>query len=293
MENQSTPTDSDIVARLSNREVIRNYCDFAGMHRAVIAKVLFRSLKEESPECRRSIGLEIAANFVGALEDAALWFYVLKEWKCNDAVLVFDLLDRIWITEGAGSKFSTQGALEQLDHWSRDDMRREFGIPTDGELRSQGWDDETAAMFEGGFVQALEKIRQALKLRTDDEGTIVASYNKIKHGVLAFATNEHSSIGVSIMIPSRRGQGDPVSRKRKVNVGWIPCDDGQLQILVNVTIHISNAIREILCSVYYFHFDKTWTPPSFPEVELGGIPEDFADRSVSTRQKEGNEKSLV
>ncbi len=74
------------------------------MHRAITAQTLLGSLTQE-PNQRRSVGLEIAANFVAALEDVALWYFVLKEWKSGGAL--FDLIDGIQIRDQADYRYST------------------------------------------------------------------------------------------------------------------------------------------------------------------------------------------
>ena len=59
--------DQIIVEKLSDQEVLRNYCTFAGMHRSNTAMTLFSSLGTDENQ-RRSIGLEILGTSVAALE---------------------------------------------------------------------------------------------------------------------------------------------------------------------------------------------------------------------------------
>lgn len=256
----SDEADEALEERLSDREFLRNYCTFAGMHRAITADVLFRSLKQE-PHRRRWIGLEMMANFAAVLEDVALWFFVLREWKNNDVPL-FDLLDTIRVSEG--QRYSAQRAFQELIRWSTDDMRREFGLPSNRHLLSWGWTEDMVKKHVAAITEALDRMKSALGLRIEEQGIVVSGYNKIKHGMLAIATSEHSSIGVSIMLPSRRGARDIPTGKRKINAEWVACEDEELSKLARVTIFINEALWVILCIIYKSRFDYTWAPPKWP-----------------------------
>ncbi len=254
------PSDDEIVSKLTDREVLRNYCIFAGMHRAITAQTLLGSLTNE-PNQRRSVGLEIAANLVAALEDVALWYFVLKEWKSEGAL--FDLIDGIQVRDQADYRYSTQVAVASISEWTIADLRREFGLPSDEELLEHGWSDEELNSHINGLRDALVRLTSGLELRLEDEGILRTSYNNIKHGVLAVATSEPSKLGVSIMIPSRRGPTGP-SGKRKINVGWIPCDDDDLRRLASNTVVVSEALWALLNWIYIYRFDSSWRLPKWP-----------------------------
>jgi len=245
-----------VVNKLGDQELLRNYCEFAGLHRAVTAIILFKSLGTDENQ-RRSIGLEILGNFAAALEDVALWFYVLREWK-EQKELLFDLLDRINVTESPGHPYSSERALDEMASWTIADLRREFGLPTDQRLLQMGWTERMLNEYINVLRDALEQLREALGVRIESERVLVSSYNKLKHGALAIAASEYSSIGVSVLLPSRRGPRDPVSGKRKINAGWIACDDDDLRGLVDNTVNISSTICAILNLIYKARFDPTW-----------------------------------
>ncbi len=253
----------DVISKLGDQEVLRNYCVFAGLHRALVGVTLFRALGPDERQ-RRSIGLEIFGNFVAALEDAALWFFVLKEWA--DEEPLFDLLDRIEIREAPGHRHSSERALEEISGWTIADLRREFRLPTDDSLLRMGWTEQRLNYYINVLRSALESLKSALEARTDDDRILVSSYNKIKHGALAVATNDHSRIGVSVMIPSRKGPIDPGSGKRKINAGWIPCEDDELARVVKNTMTISTALAAILNLIYASRFDRNWEVPSPPPI---------------------------
>jgi len=262
---KETP-DHVIVEKLSDQEVLRNYCAFAGMHRSNTAMTLFNSLGTDENQ-RRSIGLEILGTSVAALEDVALWFFVLKEWKKGEKSL-FDLLDGINVTEGEGHPYSAQTALDEMAKWTIADLRREFGLLTDEDLLERGWAEIALNNHINALRGALRVLLRALEMRTEDERILVTSYNKIKHGALAIATTEHSPIKVSVMLSSRRGPVNPASGKRKVNTGWIACEDRALGGLVNNIVQISRALWQILNFIYLTRFDSSWEIPPWPHPLL-------------------------
>lgn len=265
------PSEIEMISRLKDKELLRNYCHFAGIHRARVADSLFRSLGGAEENERRSIGLELLGNLVATLEDAALWFFVLKEWK-KGKTLLFDLLDTTKIIESAehpkseraGHAKSSEAALSEMAKWTIADLRREFGLPRDEDLLKQGWTEPMLNQHINGLRAVLHVFKDALELRTEEQRAMVNSYNKIKHGALAIATTEHSSINVSVMLPSRRGSVDPISRKRKINFAWIPCEDEALRSLVGMTIQTSRALWLILNVLYRVRFDPDWESPAWP-----------------------------
>jgi hypothetical protein len=266
---EQTP-DEMVVAKLNDRAILRNYCAFAGLHRAVVAITLFKSLGADENR-RRSIGLELLGNFAASLEDVALWFYVLREWK-ERKELLFDLLDRINITEKPGHAYSSERALKEMTNWTIADLRRELGLPTDERLLKMGWTEKMLNEHINGLRGALEQLREALQIRTENERVLVSSYNKVKHGALAIAASEYSPIGVSVMLPSRRGPIDPESGKRKINTGWIACEDEALSRLADNTVHISSTLWAILNLIYKAGFDPEWQ---------GSIPSAIRDWSTT------------
>lgn len=254
-------TDNDIVSKLSDQEVLRNYCTFAGMHRALTAHFLLAALTQD-PNQRRSVALELAANFVAALEDVATWYFVLREWRQSEETL-FDLIDRIQVTDSEGQRYSTQAAVANVSHWTIADLRREFGLPSDKSLEDAGWSEDAINTHLNGLREALVRLKSGLELRLEDEGILRTSCNKIKHGLLAIAATENSTMGVSVMIPSRRGPRGP-SGKRKINTGWIACDDTGLRRLAKNAIIVSEALWAVLNLVYVFRFDPEWRLPHWP-----------------------------
>jgi len=257
------PTEIEMLGRLNDRELLKNYCHFAGIHRANVADSLFRSLSGAGENQRRSTGLELLGNLVATLEDAAMWFFVLKEWKKGNALL-FDLLDTTNIQERPGGPMSSEAVLNEIAGWTIADLRREFGLPRDEDLLKRGWTETMLNKHINDLRADLDAFKSALEMRTEDERTMVNSYNKIKHGALAIATTEHSSINVSVMLPSRRGPVDPISGKRKINFAWIACEDKALRSLVNITIQTSFVLWWILNILYVARFDPDWKFPPWP-----------------------------
>ena len=252
-----------VTDKLGDRELLRNYCGFASRHRAVVGVTLFRALGADELQ-RRSIALEIFGNYVAALEDNALWFHVLRQWK--EGLLLFDLLDKIEIRETEGHRYSSEAAIDELSAWTIADLRREFCLPTDGSLLSMGWTEARIKEYITLLRDALETMKSALEARTENERVLVSSYNKIKHGALAVAASEYSEIGVSVMLPSRKGPLDDVSGKRKINTAWILCEDEELRSIVRNTVSISSAMSAILNLIYMSRFDPEWRLPSLPVI---------------------------
>lgn len=256
-----------VVDKLSDPAVLRNACEFASLHRALVVKHLRATLPapDEANELR-SVALELTMNYVAALEDAVLWFFVLREWKSGNKLL-FDLLDTIQITESRKAPYSSQAALKAIEAWTVADLRREFGLPGDEWLLAHGWSETGINRHISAIREGLERLKKGLELRVGDEGVLCTSYNKIKHGCLAIAATEHSSIGVSVMMSSRRG---PLGEggKRLINTGWLPCERDELVNVADSTLLITEAMWTFLNLLYTFRFDTGWALPEWPVPPL-------------------------
>ena len=256
-----------IVDKLSDRALLRNACEFGILHRALVVRHLWDTMPDAHDANRlRSVALELTANYVASLEDAVLWFFVLKEWKSGGQGL-FDLLDGIQVTESATGKYSTLVALDSIRAWTIADLRREFGLPSDEYLLNNGWSDAGVNTHINSMREALDRLKEGMELRAGDEGVLRTSYNKIKHGCVAIAATEYSGIGVSVMMSSRRG---PMGKngKRLINTGWLPCDRSELKKLAYSTLVIVEAVCTILNLLYTVKFDSEWRPPQWPVPAL-------------------------
>ena len=192
-----------------------------------------------------------------------MWFYVLKEWK-GQKELLFDLLDSMNIKESDTWSYSSEKALSEMANWTIADLRREFGLPTDQRLLQMGWTERALTEHINALRDALEEIREAFEMRTEDERVLVSAYNKVKHGILAIAAREYSEIGISVMLSSRKGPRDPGSGKRKINTAWIDCENESLGRLVDNTVHTCANLWSMLNLIYKARFDLSWqgVPPA-------------------------------
>lgn len=251
-----------LVAKLGDAAILRNYCEFAALYRPAVVSTLLGAL-DKDPLKRRGIAMEIAALYVAALEDLVLWFYALRRWRPN-VELLFDVVDSVFVSEGASSSTSSEKALAEIAGWTPEQLRAEFGLPDDEWLLENGWTQAVLAEHKDGIADLLSFVREAIAQRTSDEGILVTSYNKIKHGALAIAATENSAIGVSVMLASRRGPLDETSGKRKINTGWIACDDADIREIANSVLVTSQVTWAILNLVYMYRCDSTWVAPEWP-----------------------------
>ena len=254
-------------AKFGDQELLRNYCVFAAFHRARIAEVLFNNLDDDA-DLRRSIALELVANYVAATEDLVLWFFVLKRWRPGKEPTLFDLLDSTFVRESAGADESTKLALEEVRQWSIADMRRELGLPRDDYLLRSGLDDRGLNKHINAMRELLERLRESFELRLSDEKSLVVAYNKVKHGVLAVATDEGSASGVSVLVASRKGPAGP-GRRKNFYTGWIPCDKPELWKMYASTGLVAEATCTLVNLKYIRHFDPRWSIPPWPFPRRG------------------------
>ncbi len=259
MDNEATA--EEVVAHLSDERLLHSYCTFNTLFRPLIAALLFSQLDDEV-QSRRAIALEIASGWVASIEDIVIWVLVLRAWRPGKNLL-FDLLDSTTVRENEGPQ-STIALLQHLSDLTGSDLGREIGLPSDAELLGSGFERERIDAQRKALEGFLGLLRDALPIRTADEGVAVSSYNKIKHGVLAVCSDQNSRIGVSFLLASRRGPLDPTAGKRKINASWLPCEDGELAKMLFDTLVVSEALFILLNWLYTVRFDASWLQPSWP-----------------------------
>ena len=68
----NTPQPEETVSKLSDENILRNYCTFAGFYRAHVVATCFQSLRAETDKNRqRFLTIEILGSYVNILEDLA------------------------------------------------------------------------------------------------------------------------------------------------------------------------------------------------------------------------------
>jgi hypothetical protein len=65
-------------------------------------------------------------------------------------------------------------------------------------------------------------------------------------------------------LASRRGPLEPPATKRKINAGWLPCEDGELAKMLFDTLVVSEALFILLNWIYAIRFDDSWVSPPWP-----------------------------
>jgi hypothetical protein len=259
---QSDVSPDVLASKLGDSSVLRNYCEFACLYRPSIVNVLIASL-DDNAVTRRAIAMKVAALYVAALEDLVLWFFALKRWRPGSELL-FDVIDSVFVNESDRSSHSSKTALTEIASLESEELRSQLGLPPDGWLVEHGWSQEELAEHKEGIAALKEFVQEALSQRTTDEGVLVTSYNKIKHGALALATTENSGLGISVMLASRRGPQDPASGRRKINTGWIACDDDDVRHVASSVLVVSHVTWALLNLVHLYRFDPNWAAPEWP-----------------------------
>ncbi len=246
---------AEVNQRLQDRELLRNYCTFACFHRARLAHILYEALDDDQDR-RRTIGIEIVENYVAMLEDIAMWFFVLRQWARGSKSL-FELLEAVEVRESQGWKYSTEAALTEISGWTIADMRREFGMPLDDDLKKFGLSESGLRGHIAAIRDALSLFQESLSLRRSDQGILVVAYNKLKHGLVALSAVENSSIGASVIVASTKGT------PKGLKVGWIPCEDDALAKVVDTTVWAAEALCAVLNILYVARFDNKWVVPAW------------------------------
>lgn len=243
----------EISDALSDKSVLRSYCEFGSLHRASHALTLADAFEGADETGRRSLLLALIANSVVAMEDLVLWFHALRKWRPG-ANLLFDILDDTSINEGRGS---TLAALVELSAWEEEEGWRSFGLPEWSDLADDGFNVEAIRTVSSLVPELLRDLTQE-RVRLP---ILIHAYNKIKHGALALTGNR---TGTQLLIASKRGEFVPEVGKRMVTYQWFDDRISFRLALALGPLYSSQLLHAVLNLVYVIRFDRDWIAPDWP-----------------------------
>ena len=203
---------------LEDASIIRNAVYFSTAERVYSAELV---LKEPLNVNQRTLDFMVVRafeEFMTSTEDLLGWLFALREWKPGEAEhsLFILLVDKIKVGRG---KYSEDNAVSLLKSVDAEGFRRLFHIPKDEELISSGASVELVDALNRGVPYKLDGWLRIAKKRAEQDRGTVRMFNKLKHHLIVFPTQQ-------------RGKGEvwvPASVRMDIKQNQIGLDSGFLE----------------------------------------------------------------
>lgn len=183
--------------KINDKDFTEQYMAFNLAHRYIICDACLKSFDLGNWAVKKSIGIEIISQYVGMLENTAMIYYALKEFK--DKSFLKSLFD-VFIKESSKSDYSSEKIfkeIEELEYEKIDfeNFVKKVSLPSSEEalvlagedlINELGGQNNTKERYKRDTINIFKSLKNAISNRFQDKGgsplDLVKIYNKIKHG---------------------------------------------------------------------------------------------------------------
>ena len=246
-------------AAVSNKEFLDTYLEFGIGHYYTLAKLLCNRISGDLSEAEtHSVGLEVSALAIAALDNLVTWYYTLGQWRPleNDGLLV-DILDGVLVEDSL-----RLDVLRHVRDTRTDEFCYDFRIPWKREeLRARGIDVVnwlyTVDQAKLNITKVLEDL--APSRITTNRAWITRYLNQTKHSPLV---GEGSHEG----IPAVRMSSSAKEVSGEDGENDLPAPARDSEIINRLADLTGNAAIGLFCLVrllYVTAFGREPRSPSF------------------------------
>ena len=177
--------------------VLQNAAQFSTATRAHSAQlILQQSLDVSSKHELSFLTIEAFMEFMTSTEDMLGWLFTLQEWQPGNAEFsLLLLLNRIEVgrkNKKLGVDYTEARAVSLLSNLNGQSFRELIHIPNQDDLIASGISTDLAETIKNSLPLKLEGWHQMASKRAEQDRGWVHAFNKLKHQMLAFPTQEHN-----------------------------------------------------------------------------------------------------
>lgn len=244
--------------KINDKEFVEQYMAFNLAHRYIICEACLKSFDLGNWVVRKSIGIEVISQYVGMLEDTAMFYYALKEKSKNTSF--FKSLFDIFIKESPNHRYTSKNIydeLEELEKISLEDFLKNLNLPLPKEvvkfaevssINELGGQEKAQEQYKKETKEFLKNIKNVIGNRFQDKKGgqlhLVKIYNMIKHGSIFVddKTNEES-----IYFPTKIENLDQKGEEVLMEAYNLICNNKEcLEKLVNQMKILSDNLKNLL-----------------------------------------------
>ncbi len=243
---------------LEDASILRNAVYFSTAERAYSAELV---LKEPLNINQRTLDFMVVRafeEFMTSTEDLLGWLFALQEWKPGKAEhSLFILLDRIQVGRGS---YHEDNAVSLLTSVDAEGFRRLFHIPKDKELISSGISVELVDTVNRSVPFKLDGWLRIAKRRAEQDRGTVRMFNKLKHHMLAFPTQERGKD--EVWMPSSIRM-DRKQNQIRLGRGWLGANPNNIRGLVSDAIVAQAVLHDTLALILLTRYGEQYHAPNW------------------------------
>lgn len=256
MDNISYP---DSGSQFEDASILRNAVYFSTAQRAYSTQLILQQPLNVNQRTLAFLVVRAFGEFMTSTEDLVGWLFALQEWQPGNAEFsLFLLLDRIKV--GKRNAYEEARAVSFLSNVDGEGFRELFHIPKDGELIASGMSKELVETIKHSMPFKLEGWLKIAKKRAEQGRGLVRAFNKLKHHMLAFPTQERDKD--KIWLPTR------ITLKKnqnRVELGraWLEVSADRVRRLAGDAIAAQAILHDTLALILSTRYSEKYIAPQW------------------------------
>ena len=238
---------------LEDASILRNAVYFSTAERAYSAELVLKEFLNINQRTLDFMVVRAFEEFMTSTEDLLGWLFALQEWKPGNAEhSLFILLDRIQVGRGS---YLEDNAVSLLTSVDAEGFRKLFHIPKDEELISSGISVELVDTVNRSVPFKLDGWLKIAKKRAEQDRGTVRMFNKLKHHMLAFPTQERGKD--EVWMPSSIRM-DRKQNQIRLGRGWLEANPNEIRRLASDAIVAQAVLHDTLALILLTRYGEQY-----------------------------------
>lgn len=251
----------DSGSSFEDASILRNAVYFSTAQRAHSAQLILQRPFGVNQRELAFLSLRAFEEFMTSAEDMVGWLFALREWQPGNAEFSLLLLvDRIRVGQKRGVDHTEATAVSLLEKLDEHGFRNLIHVPNDSELLASGMPQEEVERIRGGMASKLGGWRRIAKKRAEQGRVRVRAFNKLKHHMLAFPTQERDK--EEIWLPTRIGF-DKLHNRVLLGRAWLEVSADEARRLAGDAIAAQAVLHDTLALILVTRYGEEYAAPQW------------------------------
>lgn len=243
---------------LEDASIIRNAVYFSTAERAYSAELVLKQPLNVNQRTLDFMVVRAFEEFMTSTEDLLGWLFALQEWQPGRAEhSLFILLDRIQVGRGS---YREDNAVSLLSSVDAEGFRRLFHIPKNEEIFSSGMSVELVDNLNRSVPFKLDGWLKIAKRRAEQDRGTVGMFNKLKHHMLAFPTQERGKDEVWMPFSIRMNRKQ---NQMRLGRGWLGANANNIRRLASDAIVAQAVVHDTLALILVTRYGEQYYAPNW------------------------------
>lgn len=244
----------DSGSKFEDASVLRNATYFSTAERAYSTELILQQPLNVNQQILSFLVVKAFEEFMTSTEDLIGWLFVLQEWKPGNAEFsLLILLNKIQV--GKRGYYEEKRAVSLLSNIDGEGFRKLCHIPKDGELITLGLSQEQVDRINRGMTAKLDGWLKIARRREEQGRGWVKMFNKFKHHLLAFPTQERNKYEVWLPTHIRL---DKKNNRVYMGQGWLEVSTTMLRRLAGDAIAAQAILHDTLATILLTRYGEKY-----------------------------------